>query len=205
MSRFSKMAFLFSSILVCGAIPLFAQSDLDQRVAREMDSLVATYKHLHANPELSTQEKESSALLAAELRKLGYEVTDHFGRYDSPGLVSYGIVGVLRNGPGATVYVRTDLDALPVTEQTGAPYASSVKMTDDKGVVTTWNLELGSPNSVLRRGWKPSDLRPGQKVSFKGYGGRKVLTRVGGGTSAREVFAAGVVTWPSDCGSTERL
>ena len=48
---------------------------------------------------------------------------------------------------------------------------------DAKGVVTTWNLELGSPNSVLRRGWKPSDLRVGSKVSFKGYGGRKVLTR----------------------------
>ncbi len=52
-----------------------------------------------------------------------------------------------------------------------------VDCADDKGVVTTWNLELGSPNSVLRRGWKPADLRPGQKVSFKGYGGRKVLTR----------------------------
>ena len=48
---------------------------------------------------------------------------------------------------------------------------------DAKGAVTTWNLELGSPNSVLRRGWKPADLRVGQKVSFKGYGGRKVLTR----------------------------
>src|SRR5258705_10383247 len=54
---------------------------------------------------------------------------------------------------------------------------SYVDCNDDKGVGTTWNLELGSPNSVLRRGWKPSDLRPGQKVSFKGYGGRKVLTR----------------------------
>jgi len=128
MSRFTKMAFLFSSVIVCGAIPLFAQSDLDQRVAREMDSLVATYKHLHANPELSTQEKESSALLAAELRKLGYDVTDHFGRYDSPGLVSYGIVGVLRNGPGAIVYVRTDMDALPIVEKTGLPYASHVKV-----------------------------------------------------------------------------
>jgi hippurate hydrolase len=128
MSRFTKMAFLFSSIIVCGAIPLFAQSDLDQRVAREMDSLVATYRHLHANPELSTQEKESSALLAAELRKFGYDVTDHFGRYDSPGLVSYGIVGVLRNGPGAAVYVRTDMDALPIVENTGLPYASHVKV-----------------------------------------------------------------------------
>jgi len=121
-------------VLLCGlavlgrAMPLLAQNDLDQRVAREMDSLVATYKHLHENPELSTQEKESSALVAAELRKLGYDVTDHFGQYDSPGLVSYGVVGVLRNGAGPTVYVRTDMDALPIVENTGLPYASQVKV-----------------------------------------------------------------------------
>jgi len=114
--------------VLCGAMPLFAQSDLDQRVGKEMDSLVATYKHLHENPELSTQEKESSALIAAELRKLGYDVADHFGQYDSPGLVSYGIVGVLRNGLGPTVYVRTDMDALPIIENTGLPYASHVKV-----------------------------------------------------------------------------
>jgi Family of unknown function (DUF6152) len=52
-----------------------------------------------------------------------------------------------------------------------------VDCTDEKGVVTTWNLELGSPNSVIRRGWKPADLKIGQKISFKGFGGRKVLTR----------------------------
>lgn len=52
-----------------------------------------------------------------------------------------------------------------------------VDCTDEKGVVTTWNLELGSPNSVIRRGWKPSDLKQGAKISFKGFGGRKVLTR----------------------------
>jgi hypothetical protein len=52
-----------------------------------------------------------------------------------------------------------------------------VDCTDEKGVVTTWNLELGSPNSVIRRGWKPSDLKSGAKISFKGFGGRKVLTR----------------------------
>jgi amidohydrolase len=121
-------------VLLCGlaalsgAQPLLAQNDLDQRVGKEMDSLVATYKHLHENPELSTQEKESSALIAGELRKLGYDVTDHFGQYDSPGLVSYGIVGVLRNGPGPTVYVRTDMDALPIVENTGLPYASHVKV-----------------------------------------------------------------------------
>ena len=52
-----------------------------------------------------------------------------------------------------------------------------VDCTDAKGVVTTWNLELGSPNSVIRRGWKPADLKQGAKISFKGFGGRKVLTR----------------------------
>ena len=52
-----------------------------------------------------------------------------------------------------------------------------VDVTDAQGVVTTWNLELGSPNSVLRRGWTRSDLKVGDKVSFKGFGGRVVLTR----------------------------
>src|SRR2546430_1144691 len=114
--------------VLLAAMPLLAQNDLDQRVGKEMDSLVATYKHLHENPELSTQEKESSALIATELRKLGYDVTDHFGRYDSPGVVSYGIVGFMRNGAGPTVYVRTDMDALPIVENTGLPYASHVKV-----------------------------------------------------------------------------
>lgn len=128
MYRFTKSALLFLSISLCSSAPLFAQTDLDQRVGKEMDSLVATYKHLHENPELSTQEKESSAIVAGELRKLGYEVTDHFGQYDSPGLTSYGVVGVLRNGPGPTVFVRTDMDALPIVENTGLPYASHVKV-----------------------------------------------------------------------------
>jgi amidohydrolase len=119
------------SIVAAGALlaalPLFAQKDLDQDINKEADSLVATYKHLHENPELSTQEKETSALLAADLRKSGYEVTDHFGQYADPSLVSYGIVAVLRNGSGPVVYVRTDMDALPVVENTGLPYASHVK------------------------------------------------------------------------------
>jgi amidohydrolase len=104
-----------------------AQGDLDQSINAEIPSLLATYKHLHENPELSTQEKETSALVAADLRKAGYEVTEHFGQFAEPNLVSYGIVAVLRNGSGPTVYVRTDMDALPVTENTGLPYASHVK------------------------------------------------------------------------------
>jgi len=126
-------ALLFGAAVLFGATRLAAQSDLDQRVDKEMDSLLATYKHLHENPELSTQEKETSALIAAELRKLGYEVTDHFGTYERADLTGYGVVGVLRNGPGPTVMVRTDMDALPVVENTGLPYASHVKVKREDG------------------------------------------------------------------------
>ena len=129
-----KKVFLVLSMSLGASVPLLAQADLDQRVGKEMDSLVATYKHLHENPELSTQEKESSAIVAAELRKLGYDVTDHFGQYESPVLVSYGVVGVLRNGPGPTVFVRTDMDALPIVENTGLLYASHVKVKRADGV-----------------------------------------------------------------------
>jgi len=119
---------LFVAAAWCFSAPLFAQSDLNQRINKEADSLLTTYKYLHENPELSTQEKETSALVAADLRKSGYEVIDHFGQYADPSLVSYGIVAVLRNGPGPTVYVRTDMDALPIVENTGLPYASHVKV-----------------------------------------------------------------------------
>ena len=124
----ARTAILSLAAALCISAPLFAQSDLDQRINKEADSLLATYKHLHENPELSTQEKETSALIAAELRKLGYEVTDHFGQYDDPSLISYGVVAVLMNGPGPVVYVRTDMDALPIVENTGLPYASHVKV-----------------------------------------------------------------------------
>src|SRR5580658_6972093 len=114
---------VFSLAAVLGiAAPLLAQNDLDQRINKEADSLLATYKHLHEYPELSTQEKETSALVAADLKKSGYEVTDHFGTYAETGLAAYGIVAVLRNGPGPVVYVRTDMDALPIIENTGLAY-----------------------------------------------------------------------------------
>jgi amidohydrolase len=127
--RFTIRTGVFSlAAALCISMPVFAQNDLDQHINREADSLLATYKHLHENPELSTQEKETSALVAADLRKSGYEVTDHFGQYADSGLTAYGIVAVLKNGPGPVVYVRTDMDALPIIENTGLPYASHVKV-----------------------------------------------------------------------------
>jgi amidohydrolase len=110
----------------------FAQS-LDQRIDREIPALVTTYKQLHAAPELSMQEKNSSALVASRLRELGYEVTYPVGQYLEPGATCYGVVAIMKNGAGPTVLVRSDMDALPVQEQTGLPYASTVRMKSPSG------------------------------------------------------------------------
>jgi amidohydrolase len=131
--------------VLSGAVPIAAQDNLDERIDSNIADWVGTYKHFHANPELSTQEKETSSLIASSLRKLGYEVTDHFGKYEDPNLVSYGVVAVLKNGPGPTVYVRTELDALPVRENTGLPYASKVtvkRASDEVGVMHACGHDL---------------------------------------------------------------
>jgi len=122
-------------LLVAGLSQAKAQSDLDQKIDNNIQDWVGTYKHLHEHPELSTQEKETSALIASSLKKLGYEVTDHFGQYADASLTAYGVVAVLKNGPGPTVYVRTDMDALPVKENTGLSYASQVTVNRPGGAV----------------------------------------------------------------------
>ena len=110
------------------------QANLDALVDREMPSLLSTYKSLHAAPELSHHEQKTSAFVAGELRALGYSVTEHVGKYAGhPEWAGYGVVGILKNGQGPTVYVRTELDALPVEEMTGLPYASKVRTKDDAG------------------------------------------------------------------------
>src|ERR1700719_2125070 len=127
MTRMLSLVCVCAVATFCAGSVLRAQTNLDQRIDKETDSLVAIYKHIHQNPELSTEEKETSALLAGELRRLGFEVTEHVGKYDLPEKVSYGVVGVLRNGQGPTVMVRTELDALPVEEKTGLPSARHVQ------------------------------------------------------------------------------
>jgi len=101
-------------------------------VDKQLPGLVATYKSIHAAPELSHHEEQTSALLAEELRKAGYTVTEHVGKYPD-GSQAYGVVGILKNGAGPTLLVRTDLDALPVTEDTHLPYASKVRSKNPAG------------------------------------------------------------------------
>jgi hippurate hydrolase len=118
---------------VLTATTVNAQQSLDAIVDREITQLVATYKMLHASPELSHREEKTSAFFATQLRALGFTVTEHLGKYDRPGFTGYGVVAVMKNGAGPTVLVRTDLDALPVEEKTGLPYASTVKAKNDAG------------------------------------------------------------------------
>ncbi len=94
-------------------------------IENELPDLVKLYLHLHANPELSFQEEKTSARIAEELKKLGFTVTPKIGKL--------GLVGVFKNGDGPTVLVRTDMDALPIIEQTGLPYASKVKTKNREG------------------------------------------------------------------------
>ena len=97
----------------------------DPWIAAHLDELVELYTHLHTHPELSRAEVETSKRIADELTKAGATVTTNVGKL--------GVVGVLKNGEGPVVLVRTDMDALPVIEETGLPYASKVKTRDKAG------------------------------------------------------------------------
>jgi len=110
-----------------------AQQSLDAMIDSDIASLVATYKTLHAAPELSHHEEKTASFFANQLRALGYTVTERVGKYENPEWTSYGVVAVMKNGAGPTVLVRTELDALPVDEKTGLSYASKVKTKNDAG------------------------------------------------------------------------
>lgn len=98
---------------------------IQESIQRDYAYLFDLYRDLHRNPELSFQEQNTARRLADELRQAGFEVTQNVG--------GHGVVGVLKNGDGPTLLLRTDLDALPVAEQTGLPYSSKATATDDSG------------------------------------------------------------------------
>jgi amidohydrolase len=99
----------------------------------ELPSLLAIYKDIHAHPELSAHEERTASLIAKELRAAGCQVTEHLGKYQNAKLKGYGVVGVMKNGDGPVVLVRTEMDALPVEEETGLPYASKTIAKSDEG------------------------------------------------------------------------
>ncbi len=102
-----------------------AADDLKGAVDRDYPSLSALYQTLHSHPELSSQEIETATLMAQQARDAGFTVTEHVG--------GTGVVALLRNGAGPTVMIRTELDALPVEEQTGLSFASKIRVKNAKG------------------------------------------------------------------------
>ncbi|MFL6751332.1 MAG: amidohydrolase [Sphingomicrobium sp.] len=118
------LALLSASILAAPA----GAATLNESIGADMPQLMTLYRDLHANPELSMQEARTPAKLAAEMRKLGFTVTEKVGKT--------GVVSVLKNGEGPTLLIRSDMDALPVVEQTNLPFASKVRATARSGVET---------------------------------------------------------------------
>lgn len=127
-SRLVALRFAAFSILVSCLIGVsaFAQSaPLDKQVSSVLPDAQTLYTDLHEHPELSSHETRTAAELAGKLRTLGYEVTEHVG--------GTGIVAILKNGPGPTVMLRTELDGLPVEEKQDCPTRArrGQKMTTD--------------------------------------------------------------------------
>src|SRR5213592_1572086 len=120
-------------LTILPALSLFGQPTPQSLADAELPSLLGIYKDIHTHPELSMHEERTAALVAKELRAAGCEVSDNFGKYDDPKLKGYGVIGIMRNGDGPTVLVRTDMDALPVEEETGLAYASKVVTKNDDG------------------------------------------------------------------------
>jgi amidohydrolase len=115
----------FISIAFVFAQPALLTHEIAAYTDQSYPALFDLYKDLHAHPEISFQEKNTAAKIAAQLKQLGFEVAENFG--------GYGLVAVLKNGSGPCVMVRTDLDGLPVEEKTNAPYASNTRTKDENG------------------------------------------------------------------------
>src|SRR6266700_6005414 len=132
MTRMTARSLIFLPSILLPALA-FAQQTPQALADAELPSLLTIYKDIHTHPELSGYEERTAALVAKELRAAGCQVTEHVGKYENPKLKGYGIVGVMKNCEGPTVLVRTDMDALPVEEDTGLPYASKVVAKNDEG------------------------------------------------------------------------
>jgi amidohydrolase len=158
--------------------PVLADT-LAAAIASDYTYLEQLYRHLHRNPELSFQEVNTAARIATELRQAGFEVTEKVG--------GHGIVAVLKNGVGPTVLVRTDLDALPVEEQTDLPYASATTAVDDQGknvpvmhacghdIHMTSLVGTARRLSVMRNRWAGTLVMIGQPAEERVQGAQAML------------------------------
>lgn len=119
-----KFQKLYAALLFIS--PLSNATTLDLKLDNTLPAIEKLYLDLHQSPELSYHEKQTGEKMASHLKALGFEVTDNIG--------GFGVVGIYKNGVGPTVMIRTDTDGLPITEQTGKPYASTVTVKNDDGI-----------------------------------------------------------------------
>src|SRR2546421_939867 len=167
------------AVVIRGAEAAAPNEEIKAIVEREYPALEKIYMGVHQAPELSLMEEKTSAFLAGELRKAGYEVTEHVG--------GYGVVAVMKNGEGKTLLVRTDLDALPVKEETAAQYASSVLGKDASGQIVpvmhacghdvhiTTMIGVARTMAELRKHWHGTLILIGQPAEEVSAGAKRMI------------------------------
>jgi hippurate hydrolase len=191
------LALGIATLAACSSAPQPAQAQ--QAFSANGKTLRQLYEHLHRNPELSFQEKNTSAILAAEMKRLGFTVTTglgdawvkaramkDYGKVQD-GVGGYGFVAVLKNGEGPTLMIRADMDALPLVEKTGLAYASTFRDTawsgEESGVMhacghdihmTTW---IGTARELVARKseWKGTLVMIAQPAEEIGLGSMSML------------------------------
>ena len=168
-------------IFSCACVPASAWSAETPQawVQRNLVEIVEFYRQLHTNPELSFQEKETAARLVQRWRDAGIQVT--------PGIGGHGVVGILSNGDGPTVMLRSDMDALPVREATGLVYASTVTVQNETGAqvgvmhACGHDIHMANLTGVARylsenqNLWKGTLMLIGQPAEERGAGAAAML------------------------------
>ncbi len=170
---------LSAALAALSASSLAHADPVRDRIAADLPGLMTVYKDLHQNPELSFQERRSAGIMAAAARAAGFAVSEGVGKT--------GVVAVLRNGPGPVVLIRADMDALPVVEQTGLPYASKARGTSTAGVesgimhacghdthMTAW-IETARVMAASKDRWSGTLVMIGQPAEEVGLGAEAMI------------------------------
>jgi amidohydrolase len=170
---------LTAALAMTLATPANAADTVHQATQAALPQLMDFYRDFHANPELSLHEVQTAAKLSAEARKAGYEVTEKVG--------GTGVVAVLKNGAGPILLIRADMDGLPVTEDTGLPFASKVRTTNDEGIETGVMHACGHDThmaswigtlrnlAAMKSQWKGTLVMIAQPAEERGMGARMML------------------------------
>ncbi|MCK5465422.1 MAG: amidohydrolase, partial [Bacteroidales bacterium] len=169
-----RIFFILAAFLICAVSNAQSVERIDDKIAGNLEEHEMIYKHFHQYPELSFMEFKTSEKLSDELEKLGFKITRNVG--------GNGFVGLMQNGQGPVIMIRTDLDALPLEEKTGLPFASKVIMPDADGTemqvmhacghdmhMTVW-LGTAKVLAALKEDWKGTLMMIAQQAEEKSGG-----------------------------------